>query len=171
MNNPQGVGEESRASLIEKLRQIADAKVGEPAPACLCGDKAWAIILAEIAKEAADALEQPLLPANLKQIVADSIREELAARGEIFIKDWQPIDTAPVDPADTAWSHYEFHCLLQNFAREVFEGYGAYRTVGGSRILRWYDARGRYLSHSVTHWMHLPAPCSQNSSEDARSKP
>jgi hypothetical protein len=46
---------DAEPTLVEKLRQIADAKQGEPAPACLCGGEPWAVILAQIAKDAADA--------------------------------------------------------------------------------------------------------------------
>jgi hypothetical protein len=49
---------DAEPTLVEKLRQIADAKQGEPAPACLCGGEPWAVILAQIAKDAADALER-----------------------------------------------------------------------------------------------------------------
>lgn len=48
-------------TLIEKLRQIANAKPGDPMPECLLGpdgsDINWGPPLAQIAKAAADALE------------------------------------------------------------------------------------------------------------------
>jgi hypothetical protein len=56
MNTPS-LGD-AEPTLVEKLRQIADAKQGEPAPTCLCGGEPWAVILAQIAKDAADALER-----------------------------------------------------------------------------------------------------------------
>jgi hypothetical protein len=49
---------DAEPTLVERLRQIADAKQGEPAPACLRGGEPWAVILAQIAKDAADALER-----------------------------------------------------------------------------------------------------------------
>lgn len=78
MKNPSAMGDGARVSLIEKLRQIADAKPGDPMPECLggptvivCGPAVvgervsvsigandWGTPLAALAKEAVDALEE-----------------------------------------------------------------------------------------------------------------
>jgi hypothetical protein len=66
MKNPSQVGEDARVSLIQKLRQIESAKLGEPMPECLRQPGAatgyelsdWAEPLSKLAGEAADALER-----------------------------------------------------------------------------------------------------------------
>lgn len=46
-------------SLVEKLEQIANAKVGEPVPECLNSDDwNWAPALSKICKEAADEIKR-----------------------------------------------------------------------------------------------------------------
>lgn len=77
MKNHSEVAAESRASLIEKLRQIESAKLGDPMPECLrvpmvaageiyegerveisTGVNDWATPLSKLAGQAADALER-----------------------------------------------------------------------------------------------------------------
>ena len=46
--------------LVEKLRSIANSKVGDPMPPCLIGDTEWdwARPLSKICKDAADEIER-----------------------------------------------------------------------------------------------------------------
>lgn len=76
--------------------------------------------------------------------------------------DWQPIETAPVEPWDKVASFYRFRCLLQIPNRHepptVTSGHGYYTTAPRSkerRLLRWSDG-----SHQVfpKFWMPHPAP-------------
>jgi hypothetical protein len=48
--------------LVDKLRQIANAKLGDPIPECLAVNNTWGTALSQLAGEAADALDQRWRP-------------------------------------------------------------------------------------------------------------
>lgn len=73
---------------------------------------------------------------------------------------WQPIETAPVEPSDSVPGWYRFRCLLANEHGWVNEGYAEY--THKRKDLVWKNAYGQKLF--PTHWMPLPSP---PNSEDA----
>jgi hypothetical protein len=129
-------------SLIDKLRQIADAKPGDPMPACLGDDPFdWFGPLSKLAGEAADALEPR----------------------------WQPREAPPNLPDGDA-NKYRVDVLIQDEADNVLEGYVRYdrETMRDGEevvMVRWYTAMHRRCR--AKYWMPrpaLPAPCLKQTS-------
>jgi hypothetical protein len=123
-------------TLLEKLAEIATAPFGGPMPRCLLNPSDWARPMRKIAQEAFD--------------------EIVRLRAEVT--DWQPLDTAPVEPAHTVPSYYRFRCLLQDQQGHVFEG-AAYFVKPKPHLepqLRWKSAADRQVFPKF--WKPLPAP-------------
>lgn len=93
MSNPS-VGD-AEPTLVGKLRQIADAKLGDPIPECLAVNNTWGTALSQLAGEAADALDQR----------------------------WRPKETFPQPPAPIGDDKQcRVRVLIQDEADNVFEG-------------------------------------------------
>jgi hypothetical protein len=131
MSNPS-VGD-AELTLVGKLRQIADAKLGDPIPECL--NNTWGTALSQLAGEAADALDQR----------------------------WRPKETLPQPPAPIGDDKQcRVRVLIQDEADNVFEGYLRYDVdtlLDGKEayMVRWYTAK--HQGCRPKYWMPLPAPC------------
>lgn len=152
MKNPSQVGAESRASLIQKLRQIQNWRTGSPWPDWMQDAVPHiadgGLSLGHLCGEAADALEEAAIAMVYRQ--------------------WQDISTAPVEPWTPGLAnYYTFRCLLQDSNGHVCEGWGYWVAArkGAAPILRWKSANDRQFFPVA--WMPLPPA----SSEHARSKP
>lgn len=73
------------------------------------------------------------------------------------VREWQPMETAPVKHYAEVQPWYCFRCLLQTVSGEVIEGYGRYVKLGRATTtmtLRWYRANDRQCFPKL--WMLLP---------------
>lgn len=118
-------------TLTEKLAQLADMKIGDPAPSYLATPNAWVEELAKVAKEALDQIRR---------------------------QSWQPIETAPIEPwTRDLPSFYRFKCLLQNEKGYVSEGWAYWvpprRSI--APLMRWANNHGVC---QPKYWMPLPQP-------------
>lgn len=166
-------------TLLDNLRQIAQAKVGERMPECLTTmamaqhQGSWGGPLSEIARQSLAEIERLAEALQIeREQHADTLKKLLEARAG-----WLPIDTAPVPAWDTP---------------EAQRGYGAFKCIGQlevqtssqppwittieayyvaaprsteKRILRWRDGAGRQCFPK--YWQHLPEACSEHAGSKA----
>lgn len=90
------------------------------------------------------------------------VEQELMRLRGIAYSSWQPIETAPIKPADEVTSYYRFRCLLQSEGGWVGEGFGEY--THHKRKLVWKQASG-HACHP-THWQFLPVALSVSSTQE-----
>jgi hypothetical protein len=122
----------------KRLEWMAQAKAGDIPPDEIGFPVgAWAAPAAEAAKAALDEIER-------------------LRTGTIYHQ-WQPIDSAPIEPWNKVVSYYSFRCMLQDADGFVREGEGYYVCPPRSkeqRILRWRNNLGQCFPK---YWMPLPA--------------
>lgn len=95
-----------------------------------------------------------------REITSAQVRRAFLNHGLRIERDWQPIDTAPVEPFDKVPNYYRFQCLLQGERGDVGEGWAYYVPPPRSRplkapLLRWANRIGQCFPK---YWMPLPAP-------------
>jgi hypothetical protein len=110
----------------------------------------------------------PQVTFDIKKVAQEAFDEIYRVRQlEAGIRQWQPIETAPVEPWEKVHSYYRFNCLLQlkgmnngSGQPAISQGYGYYVCAPRSkerRILRWHELHTGHQCYPK-YWMPLPAP-------------